>query len=51
MAASPPLLILQDIRHSLGTTPLLDGANRLSLLFDSSEPYRQASVAINRLLA
>ena len=26
MAASPPLLILQDIRHSLGTTPLLDGA-------------------------
>jgi len=32
-------------------TALLDGANRMSLLFDSAEPYRRASVAINRLLA
>lgn len=32
-------------------TSLLDGANRMSLLFDSSEPYRRASVAIDRLLA
>jgi AcrR family transcriptional regulator len=36
---------------SFEITSLLDGANDLSLLFGSDEPYRRARTAISRLLA